>query len=74
MKALERKMYCGLIQQKIEDKYGIKTASTSTGETIWIKEKDYEKVKGHFTFVKMGGQYVIMVNKTLVKKMFPEVK
>lgn len=69
MKALERKMYCGLIQQKIEDKYNVKTAATSTGETIWVKENDYQKLKGRFDFTKMGGQYVIMVNKTLVKKM-----
>lgn len=69
MKAIERKMYCGLIQNKIEEQYGVKTASTSTGETIWLKENDFKKLKEIFDFTKMGGQYVIMVNKSLINKM-----
>lgn len=68
MKTLERRKYCRLIQRKIEDQYSIKTESTSTGATIWIKENDYLKVKDKFNFTKMGDQYVIMVTSTLVKR------
>lgn len=67
LKANEYRKYAGLIMNKIQEKYNVSTSSTSTGQTIWVKPSDYEKLKKHFDLVKIGGQYVIMVNKKLIK-------
>ena len=69
MRANEIRRYCGLIQNKIEEKYKIKTSSTSCGQTIWIKKDDCEKLNGDFKLTYMGKNwFVIMVTKSLIKK------
>lgn len=70
LSALEKRKYAGLIMNKIQSEYNVKTGSTSTGETIWVRPADYDKLKNDFKLVKLGGQYVIMVNQSLVKKIF----
>ena len=58
-----------MLQNAIQDTYGIFASATSTGQTLWFKESDYQKVKKVFSFTKAGGQYVLMVNKTTLRKM-----
>ena len=67
--ALERRKYAGLIQNKLLDKYNVKTASTSTGEALFVKPAEYDKIKKYIPAVKARGEYIIMINKTLAKKL-----
>jgi hypothetical protein len=69
MTANEQRKYCGMVQNAILDIYGVFAKATSTGQSLWIKETDYSKLKGVFPLTKIGGQYVLMVTKTIVKKM-----
>ena len=67
--ALERRKYAGLIQNKILDKYNVKTSATSQGDVLFVKSEFYDKLKKDIPATKAGNLYLINVNKTLAKKL-----
>jgi len=59
-----------MAQQAIQDKYGVFTTATSTGQSIWFKYPDYEKLKNILPISSVQGRYyMMMINKTTLKKL-----
>lgn len=68
MRAIEQKKYCGIIQNKIQEKYNVFLNATSTGETLWAKKEQFEALKNSdLKFTKAGVFYCLMVNKSTMK-------
>lgn len=68
MKSIDIKKYCGLLQNRFLEQYNANSSATGTGESIWFKEMEYQKIKHlKLPVTKISNQYVLMVGKKLIK-------
>lgn len=70
MKALEQRKYCGLMQNEIQNKFGVFASATSKGDCLFVKQADILKIKGFLPMVRANKYvYIIDVTKTNLKKL-----